>query len=66
MTRRSHRIADIADALGCSASHVYKHLVGDFIDFGDSGRIKVIRLGRAIRVPDAELRRFLGEDAQAS
>ena len=58
--RRTRSVAEAAAILGCHPATLYSHLEGDHIVLSDTQRLRVVRLGRTIRVPDIELERLLG------
>lgn len=60
--RRTRSVAEAAAILGCHPDTLYSHLDCDQIVLSDNQRLRVIRLGRRVRVPDIELERLLGEE----
>ena len=56
---------DAAARLGMSVVTFRRHRVGDRIVFGEQS-MRIIRVGRIIKVPVAELERLLGERAQVA
>ncbi len=60
---RTHSIGEVAEALGYSVAALSRHRIDDRIVFDDGAELRIIRLGRRMRIPAVELDRLLGEEA---
>lgn len=62
MPPRTFSIAEVAEVLGYSVAALNRHRINDRIIFDDGNELRIIRLGRRMRVPAVELERLLGEE----
>lgn len=59
--RRVHTLADIAAMFGATRQTFARRIHGDTLTLDDGNQLRIIRNGRRIYIPDAELARLLGE-----